>query len=225
MRRAPAGGGAPAALRVVIAAFATAALVVGCAPTAPTAGPADPPSRQARVTPAPSDLPPELVPTVRTGRTAPSNRIRFVPESLTLPGGAKAAVLPAETVDGELRVPTDVRHVGWWDGSAYAGDPFGSTVIAGHVDSATEGLGFFARLLRLGVGEELAVRGDGHQARYRVIAVRSVVKQALATDSQAFAQDGPHHLVLITCTGRYRRERGGYESNLVVVAAPTGPAR
>ena len=47
-----------------------------------------------------------------------------------------------------LRVPENVRHVGWWDGSAYAGDPFGTTVIAGHVDSASEGLGFFARLRR-----------------------------------------------------------------------------
>ena len=38
--------------------------------------------------------------------------------------------------------------MGWWDGSARAGEPFGSTVIAGHVDSATEGIGFFARLLQ-----------------------------------------------------------------------------
>jgi len=54
---------------------------------------------------------------------------------------ARAAVEPAITVDGELQVPTNVDHVGWWDGSAAAGDPFGSTVIAGHVDSATQGIG------------------------------------------------------------------------------------
>ena len=71
------------------------------------------------------------------------------PERLTLPGNATAAVLPAVTVDGVLRVPEDVEHVGWWDGSAQVGEPFGSTVIAGHVDSATDGIGFFARLLRI----------------------------------------------------------------------------
>jgi hypothetical protein len=39
-------------------------------------------------------------------------------------------VLPATTVDGLLKVPENVQHVGWWDGSAQAGEPFGSTVIA-----------------------------------------------------------------------------------------------
>jgi sortase (surface protein transpeptidase) len=64
-------------------------------------------------------------------------------------------VLPAATVDGVLKVPENVQHVGWWDGSALAGEPFGSTVIAGHVDSATEGIGFFARLLRIKVGDTI----------------------------------------------------------------------
>ena len=89
----------------------------------------------------------------REGRPAPSTRIRFRPEQLVLAAGGRAAVEPAATVDGELKVPENVRHLGWWDGSAFAGDPFGSTVIAGHVDSRTQGLGFFARLLRADVGD------------------------------------------------------------------------
>jgi hypothetical protein len=60
---------------------------------------------------------------------------------------------------------------------------------------------------------------------YRISAVRTVHRQALATDSQAFDQAGPHRLVLITCTGAYRRGRGGYESNLVVTGQPLGLAR
>jgi LPXTG-site transpeptidase (sortase) family protein len=163
--------------------------------------------------------------TARVGRPADSTRIRFVPERLTLPGGADAAVLPAQTVDGELKVPTNVEHVGWWDGSADAGDPFGSTVIAGHVDSATQGIGFFARLLRIKVGAEVTVRGSGHELTYKVISVQTVAKRALASDSAAFAQTGPHRLVLITCTGTYHRDRGGYDRNLVVIGAPLGLAR
>jgi len=159
------------------------------------------------------------------GRPAKSTRIRFVPERLTLPGGAAAAVLPAQTVDGELKVPEQVRHVGWWDGSSYAGDPFGSTVIAGHVDSATEGLGFFARLLRVEMGDTITLKGNGHRATYQVTSVQTVAKEALASDSQAFDQAGRHRLVLITCTGNYRRDRGGYDSNLVVIAKPVGLAR
>ena len=155
---------------------------------------------------------------------APSTRVRFVPTSVVLAGGAHAVVEPASTGKGELRVPENVQHVGWWDGSAEAGDPFGHTVIAGHVDSATEGLGFFARLLRVHPGQTVTVRRGAHYARYRVTSVKVVKKQALATSSSAFDQLGDHRLVLITCGGAYRADRGGYDSNVVVTAAPLGLA-
>jgi LPXTG-site transpeptidase (sortase) family protein len=122
-------------------------------------------------------------------------------------------------------VPEDVDHVGWWDGSAQVGEPFGSTVIAGHIDSATEGIGFFERLRRIKVGDTITLRADSHQLKYRVMSVRTVAKKALATDSQAFKQTGAHRLVLITCTGTFHRDRGGYDSNLVVVGKPMGLAR
>jgi LPXTG-site transpeptidase (sortase) family protein len=161
----------------------------------------------------------------RQGKPAASQRIQFIPEQLTLPGNASAAVLPAATVDGLLRVPENVRHVGWWDGSARAGEPFGSTVIAGHVDSDTGGIGFFARLRRAKVGDTITLRADSHRLTYRVTAVKKVARKALATESQAFQQTGAHRLVLITCTGDFHRDRGGYDSNLVVVAKPLGLAR
>jgi LPXTG-site transpeptidase (sortase) family protein len=164
-------------------------------------------------------------PPARQGRPANSQRIQFIPENLTLPGNASAAVHPAPTVDGVLRVPENVRHVGWWDGSARAGEVFGSTVIAGHVDSDTDGIGFFARLLRIKVGDTVTLGGDSHRVEYRVASVRQVARKALATQSQAFEQTGPHRLVLITCTGNFHRDRGGYDSNLVVVAEPLGLAR
>lgn len=161
----------------------------------------------------------------RQGRPATSQRLEFIPKRLTLPGKASAEVLPAATVDGVLKVPESVQHVGWWDGSAHAGEPFGSTVIAGHVDSATEGIGFFARLLRVKVGDTITLRSDSHRLKYRVMSVRKVAKKALATDNQAFKQTGPHRLVLITCTGSFHRDRGGYDSNLVVIGKPLGLAR
>jgi LPXTG-site transpeptidase (sortase) family protein len=128
-------------------------------------------------------------------------------------------------VDGELKVPENVDYVGWWDGSANAGDPFGSTVIAGHVDSATEGIGFFIRLRRIKAGDVVTLRAGSHRLSYRISKVRTVNRHALATDSQAFDQTGPHRLILITCTGAYRRGQGGYESNLVVIGQPLGLAR
>jgi LPXTG-site transpeptidase (sortase) family protein len=135
-----------------------------------------------------------------------------------LPGRTTAAVVPVSTADGVLQVPTRVNRLGWWDGSAWVGDPFGATVIAGHVDSAAEGLGFFVQLLGIGVADRVGVVGaEGQRQAYRVTSVRVVAKDALATDGAALDQTGDHRLVLITCTGPYRPGRG-YASNLVVTA-------
>jgi len=165
------------------------------------------------------------VPSARVGRPGRTERAHFIPETVVLPAGAQAPVQPAVTVDGQLKVPENVRHVGWWDGSAYAGDPFGRTVIAGHVDSANGSDGFFVRLKRVKPGDVVTLRAGENRLSYKVTAVQVVARQALATDSQAFDQSGAHRLVLITCTGDYRRDRGGYESNLIVIGKPLGLAR
>lgn len=191
-------------------------------------------------TPAPSSVPGftgEITPTIplptdpgtaplgRVGTPAPSQRIRFVPEQVVLPGGAAAPVLPATTVNGQLQVPAEPKRVGWWDGGAQAGDPFGSVVLAGHVDSKNEGIGYFARLRQVKTGEVVVVHGSGRTASYRVTSIVSVPKDALATRSGAFDQTGPHRLVLITCTGAYNASRGGYADNLVVTAISLGLAK
>ncbi len=163
------------------------------------------------------------VPPARIGTPAATQRIRFIPSSIVLPGGSRAPVDPASTVDGLLAVPVNVQRVGWWDGGAQAGDPFGALVIAGHVDSREAGLGFFVRLQRMRVGETVVLRDSGHQATYKVTGIRSVPQDALVTGT--FDQTGPHRLELITCTGRYDRARGGYERNLVVTAVPVGLAK
>lgn len=167
---------------------------------------------------------PSSIGPAREGKTAKSERIRFAPQRLELPGRASADVAKASTVDGQLKVPEDVERVGWWDGSAYVNDPFGHTVLAGHVDSK-QGYGFFARLLLLEVGDVVTVSSGQHRLSYRITGATSVARSALATDSQAFDQTGDHRLVLITCTGNYDRDRGGYDQNLVVTGTPIGTAR
>ncbi len=120
-------------------------------------------------------------------------------------------------------MPEHVQRVGWWDGGAEAGDPFGAVVLAGHVDSATEGIGFFVRLRQVKAGEIVVLNGDGgHSAEYRIDSVVSVPKNALATESGAFDQTGDHRLVLITCTGAYDRVQRWLRKNLVVTADAGG---
>lgn len=213
-------------LAAALLPLAVVAAGAGCAAGGAAAAPSGP-QGASESTPragAPAKPTPRVISRAREGRPAASTRVRFRPEQLSLPGAGRADVHPAATVDGELRVPENVRHLGWWDGGAYAGDPFGSTVIAGHVDSRTQGLGFFARLLRARVGDRVTLIGDGHRATYRVTSVKKISKEVLADDGSAFDQTGKHRLVLITCTGTYRADRG-YDSNLVIYAQPVGLAR
>ena len=218
----------PAPLRRTGAAVALA-LTLGLAACggADPAGVGQPPATSPAPVPDASVAPDDgAAPPAAVGRPAASNRVTFVPSRVVLPGGADAPVQPAATRDGELQVPEDVQHVGWWDGSAEAGDPFGNTVVAGHVDSATDGLGFFSRLLALKKGETVTLRGpDGHHLAYTITSIQTIKKDALATGSAAFEQTGDPHLVLITCGGAYRRGDGGYDSNVVVTAKPQGLAR
>jgi len=168
-----------------------------------------------------SSSPAPPAPLGQAGRQGPTQQERYVPARIVLPGGASAPIVTASTVDGQLRVPERVADVGWWDGGAEIGDPFGSIVIAGHIDSINQGLGFFARLPSLRVGEKVTTRGPkGEKVVFQIYRIDVVRKAALATNSAAFGQSGDSRLVLITCTGHFDRANGGYDSNLVVLAKP-----
>lgn len=178
-------------------------------------------SAQPTISSAPAARTPTQPSAIREGTVAASARVRFTPQSIELPNGDSAVVEPVPTVGGVLQVPADVDHVGWWDGSADAGDPFGATVIAGHVDSARQGLGVFAQLLLVRSGDLVTLRSGPDAMSYRVVSSVLVRKDALASDGEAFDQRGPHRLVLITCSGQWHPEIRSYDSNLVVVAEPT----
>jgi hypothetical protein len=160
------------------------------------------------------------VATASEARPAASDTPRFIPERIELPGDASAAIVPVATVGRELVVPEDPGRVGWWDGSSYVGDPYGSTVIAGHVDTVDSGLGFFYRLWNIKVGERLVLRAGHLRQAYKITALRQVPRTDLVDDKEVFDIGGPPRLVLITCAGNFRADRGGYSRNLIVVARP-----
>jgi LPXTG-site transpeptidase (sortase) family protein len=207
---------------LLTAALLTAGLLAGCAASSPATAPAGDRPTPTRSTGSTVDArSPEPA---RQGTPAASQVDRFVPVTLLLPGKERAEIVPVATVDGELQVPKRVDRLGWWDGSAWLGDPFGATVIAGHVDSATSGIGFFAQLLGIESGQRVTVLGaKGQRQTYEVSSVRVVAQNALA-DGPALGQTGEHRLVLITCTGAYTPGRG-YESNLVVTATQIAPQK
>lgn len=153
--------------------------------------------------------------------TPASQTYPFAPTTLTLPSGVVAPVDPAN-VDAArvLQVPADPGRVGWWTGGALAGEPYGSVVLAGHVDTRAYGLGAMAELLDIAPGDEVVVADGARHHAYRVVSVSEVPKARLAADLDVFRQDVGHRLVLVTCGGAYDPASHTYADNVVAVAVP-----
>jgi len=140
--------------------------------------------------------------------------------ALRLPGGSAARVVPVTAPEGQLTVPEDPAVLGWWATGARPGAGVGSVVLDGHIDSARAGLGTFARLRGLSLGQQLSVTdAAGRVWAYRVTGRRSYPKATLA-QADAFDQTGPERLVMITCGGVFDRATGHYADNVVVYALP-----
>ncbi len=120
---------------------------------------------------------------------------------------------------GALAVPTNVRRTGWWRDGAAPGDAFGTTLIAGHIDSRVQGAGAFKTLSRARAGMQILVTtSDGRVRPYRVTANARVLKDRLPAG--IFTQRGTAKLVLVTCGGPFNARTGHYRDNIVVTAVP-----
>lgn len=125
--------------------------------------------------------------------------------------------------DGSFQVPENVAIAGWYQYGSDPDSPRGTTVIAAHVDSNAYGLGPFARLKTLSVGQQIVVTSsNGSIHNYRVQSVDKVLKSDLPLDS-VFDREGAPRLVLITCGGQFNYDTGHYNDNVVVTALPATP--
>lgn len=162
-------------------------------------------------------------PRVTRGRVAHPERVPFAPTSVRFATGS-AAGAPVDRVgtlaDGSLALPEDPRRMGWWTGGSPAGAPYGSVVLAGHLDSRLHGLGFAARLAGLRHGDLVILADDDRQRRYRVGARYLLPRTRLAELTALFSDRGPARLVLLTCGGEYDALARAYSDNLVVEATP-----
>ena len=145
------------------------------------------------------------------------------PRTATLPSGRTVVVETVGTTPaGLLDVPDDVEVAGWWRGGARLGDPFGSILVAAHVDSRTQGLGPFAELLTAPTGARLRLRSAGLRQTYEIRSRRLVEQGLLSDDSWIFDAAGDARLTLVTCAPPYDPDRGGYQNLAVVTASPLG---
>lgn len=161
----------------------------------------------------------DAVPARRVGTARPEE-----PADLRLPDGTVVPVQPVTTrQDGILDVPEDITTAGWWRGGSRLGDPLGSTLIAAHVDSTTQGLGPYAVLLGAHQGQQVVVRSRSLQQTFTVSSLRLVPQGTLADDAWIYSPSGKRRLTLVTCAPPYDKAHGGYQNLAVITAVPSGP--
>jgi hypothetical protein len=124
------------------------------------------------------------------------------------------------TSAGLLQLPDDVHRIGWYRFGPAPGQPQGSAVLAGHVDSWNQGLGTLSRLRSVEPGQRIAVTdATGRVTRWQVATRQLVAKQQLPLP-ELFTRAGTPRLVLVTCGGPFDERLRSYRDNLVVVAVP-----
>jgi hypothetical protein len=149
---------------------------------------------------------PGAAPPARAVQDRAPKRVRLARLGIDAPVSA----VGIDTKAGALGIPSDIRRAGWWRDGAAPGDKQGTVLIAGHVDSATDGAGAFYALKSARRGD--VVRLDGR--RYRVTSVKRVRKQSLP--SSVYSRTGPARLVLVTCGGPFDGHH--YRDNIIVTA-------
>ena len=169
--------------------------------------------------PPPPTEPSTLPSVVARPAAPPAPAARPAPVRLAVPALGVDAAVDAVGVapDGQLAVPAEVDRIGWYRFGPAPGAA-GSAVLAGHVDSRSQGLGAMAPLREATVGVEVLVTdAAGTTTRWRVVSREVIEKQVLPLD-RLFDRDGPPRLTLITCGGPFLPEFGSYRDNVVVVA-------
>lgn len=143
------------------------------------------------------------------------------PTALRIPSiGVDAAAVPVGLEDdGGMEIPEDVSTVGWYElGVAPSED--GSAVLAGHVDSRTQGRGAFFELQALELGDTATVaHADGTTSTWQVTGRASYPKDE-APLPELFRRGGGPQLTLITCGGAFDAGARSYAENVVVILQP-----
>jgi hypothetical protein len=208
-------------LRLTRTALLVGAVVaIGVALSSGEEAPAD----IAIVTPAPRSPGPEPAP-------GPAGELRPEPIHIRAASiGVDASLVSVGILDDDvMEVPEDVATIGWYDpqpdpetgaGLGVIPGVQGTAVLAGHVDSRTQGRGALYRLRELRVGDLIEVdHADGSSTTWRVTEVIRYPKVTLPYH-EVFIWSGPPRLALITCGGEFDRTERSYTDNIVAYAEP-----
>ena len=128
------------------------------------------------------------------------------PAVVRLPSGTRVPVVAVATrANGVLDVPDDVAAAGWWSGGSRVGDPFGATLLAGHVDSTEQGLGAYAELLTVRPRQRIRLSSAHLEQDFVIHSLRLIAKGDVGRDPRIWSPRGDRRLVLVTCAPPYDR--------------------
>ncbi|MEV0173209.1 class F sortase [Streptomyces sp. NPDC050803] len=168
-----------------------------------------------------ASTPPAGQPAGRTEhRSAPKDLPRSKPVRLLIPKISVDAPFTELAINrsGQLDAPpaSDTNLVGWFAKGPTPGEA-GTSVIAGHVDTATSPA-VFAELSELKKGDVFHVkRADARKVSFVVDSVETFAKDDFP-DERVYADTPQAQVRLITCAGDYDRAVKDYTDNLVVFA-------
>jgi LPXTG-site transpeptidase (sortase) family protein len=143
--------------------------------------------------------------------------VKVTPVSLKIPAiDVKAEITRLGlNADRTVQVPKDAGDAGWYANGPAPGEN-GSSVILGHRDSKT-GPAVFYQLKNLERGDKVTVKlSDDSVAHYQVVRVTQYANEDFPAPKIYAKSDGRPALNLVTCGGKYDRDAGGYQSNVVV---------
>jgi sortase family protein len=147
--------------------------------------------------------------------------------------GADAPVIPEGATGaggGALTIPSSVHQVAWWDGvwqspsgtvheKVAAPGQSGVALLAGHVDSASQGPGVFYRLRQAKPGAAVTViDAAGKVTHWKVTRIQVVLKSALPAG--LFVNKGSPQLALVSCGGPFDAATGHYLDNIIAWTVP-----
>lgn len=178
------------------------------------------PATESAPTPQPTSIAPHptsVVPREPRHRATTSPAPAPVPSRLDIAAIGLSTSLGALGLneDGTVEVPKDPALAGWFNLGTVPGRR-GSAVILGHVDSPA-GPAVFADLATLSVGDDIEVGlSNGTVVTFEVQEVATFANADFPAQRVYADTTGRSALNLVTCGGEYDRDRGGYQSNVIV---------
>ena len=139
---------------------------------------------------------------------------------LQIPTLAVDAPIVAVDVDdkGVLGVPGDPAEIGWWAEGPIPGSGRGTSVLAGHVNTANRGPGALIGIEDLEPGDQIVIVGWDNTTTFEVESIEQYPRSDLP--AEAFAQARTGRLALVSC-GDLNESTGEYRNNVIVYALPT----